>query len=221
MLTPLPWVNPWTLAGQTAALDNLSGGRVILTVGLGAPDAGARGFPLEMDRRLRAERLDEGLDILAGLWSGEPFAYEGKHYRIDPTPFAYNAREQGMPPPPPPVQRPRITTWVVGIWPRKKSMARAVRYNGIIPGVQREDANQASPEEIEAIAAYAAERRSAGAAFDIVVEGETEPGAASDEVQAYARSGASWWIESRWALPSNAEGAEQLRQRIEGGPPQL
>ena len=67
MLTPLPWLRPWTVASQVAAVDHISNGRVILAVGLGAPDAGARGFaPLEMDRKARAELLDEGLDVLTG-----------------------------------------------------------------------------------------------------------------------------------------------------------
>ena len=60
------------------------------------------------DRQTRAELLDEGLDILTGLWRGQPFQYAGKHYTIKETSFL---------PPPAPVQQPRIPIWVVGAWP--------------------------------------------------------------------------------------------------------
>src|SRR5512137_1911371 len=40
MLTPISRMRPWKLASETATLDNLSGGRVILSVGLGATDTG-------------------------------------------------------------------------------------------------------------------------------------------------------------------------------------
>ena len=59
-----------------------------------------------------ADLLDEGLDILTGLWQGQPFSYQGKHYQVQPTDFL---------PPPPPLQQPRIPIWVVGAWPKPKS----------------------------------------------------------------------------------------------------
>jgi hypothetical protein len=97
MLTPLSRMRPWKLASETATLDNLSGGRVILAVGLGAIDSGFAEFGEETDRVIRAELLDEGLDIVTGLWRGQPFAYDGKHYTVRPTEFM---------PPAPPVQQP-------------------------------------------------------------------------------------------------------------------
>jgi len=118
MLSPLSRMRPWKLASETVSLDHLSGGRLILSVGLGAVETGFVAFGEVTDRRTRAELVDEGLEVLTGLWAGQPFRYEGQHYRIEPTGFF---------PPPPPVQRPRIPIWVVGAWPRPKSMARAVR----------------------------------------------------------------------------------------------
>ena len=111
MLTPLPRRKPWDVASQVATLDNLAGGRVILAVGLGADDDRWNLFEDIEDRRVRAEKLDEGLDLITGLWSGEPFSYQGRHYRARPT---------GMMVPPPPVQRPRPPIWVVGLWPAMK-----------------------------------------------------------------------------------------------------
>src|SRR5215216_5126040 len=80
MLTPLSRMRPWKLASETATLDRLSNGRVILAVGLGAIDTGFAEFGEVTDRKTRAELLDEGLEILTGLWQGQPFSYDGKHY---------------------------------------------------------------------------------------------------------------------------------------------
>jgi alkanesulfonate monooxygenase SsuD/methylene tetrahydromethanopterin reductase-like flavin-dependent oxidoreductase (luciferase family) len=110
------------LARETIALHHLSGGRLVLPVGLGALDDGGFakvGEPI--DRRVRARLLDESLGILTGLWSGEPFSYEGEHYRLEEMTFL-----------PRPVQRPRVPIWVVGAWPSKKSMNRALRYDGLL-----------------------------------------------------------------------------------------
>ncbi len=83
MLSPLPRMRPWKLASESATLDNLSGGRVVLSVGLGAVDTGFAEFGEPLGRRLRAGLLDEGLNVLTGLWAGQPFSYIGDHYRVD------------------------------------------------------------------------------------------------------------------------------------------
>ena len=98
MLTPLPRIRPWDLAGRVATLDNLSGGRVQLAVGLGALHDGWLAFEADEGRKVRAEKLDEGLAVYDGLMRGQPFSFSGKHYQVRPTDFA---------PPPAPVQQPR------------------------------------------------------------------------------------------------------------------
>src|SRR4028118_769432 len=88
MLTPPARRGPGKLARETMTLDHLSGGRLVLPVGLGATDDGGfsqAGEPT--DRQTRAGRLDEALEILTGLWSGEPFSYKGEHYRLDEMTF--------------------------------------------------------------------------------------------------------------------------------------
>lgn len=217
MLTPVSRMRPWKLASESAALDNLSGGRIILSVGLGAVDTGFEAFGEVTDRRARAELLDEGLDILTGLWRGQPFGYDGKHYKIQPTTFR---------PPPPPVQRPRIPVWVVGAWPRMKSMRRAMRYDGLLPTVLGKDGQprQASPADVRAIRAFVEANRVATTPFDIVVEGETpggDPARAAAIVGEWVEAGATWWIEAMWNAAEGPEGTEAVRTRARQGPPRV
>src|SRR3972149_2731750 len=75
MLTPLSRMRPWELASKAATLDQLSNGRVVLSVGLGAIDTGFEEFGEVTDRKTRAELLDEGLEIITGLWNGQPVNY--------------------------------------------------------------------------------------------------------------------------------------------------
>ena len=134
MVSPLSRMRPWKIASETATLDQLSNGRVILSVGLGALETGFVNFGEETDRKTRAELLDESLDVITGLWKGQPFHYEGKHYHIQPAGFF---------PPPPPVQTPRIPIWVVGLWQSARSMARVIKYDGILPAKGTRKANLA------------------------------------------------------------------------------
>jgi alkanesulfonate monooxygenase SsuD/methylene tetrahydromethanopterin reductase-like flavin-dependent oxidoreductase (luciferase family) len=216
MVTPLSRRRPWKVARETVTLDHLCQGRLILPVGLGA--AGDWGFTKvgeEMDRKIRAERLDEGLAVLAGLWSGQPFHYEGSHYQVQEMTFV-----------PPPVQQPRIPIWVVGAWPRPKSLRRALQWDGILPTKMLEDGSFAemAPADIQELKTYSEQHRSQGAPFDIVVEGET-PGsdlvAATDQLQPLVQAGVTWWIEAVWATPETEGGVEGMNKRIQQGPPRL
>ena len=126
MLTPLPRRKPWELAGQVATVDRLSKGRVIVSVGLGAPDSGYDAFGEETDKVVRGELLDEGLDILRGLWSGQPFKHHGKHYTIEPSEFPAIGHT---------TQKPGVPIWCVGALGSNKSMTRALACDGLIPQV--------------------------------------------------------------------------------------
>jgi len=206
VLTPPARRRPWKLARETMTLDHLSGGRLVLPVGLGALDDGGFSKVGEpTDRRVRAELLDESLEILTGLWSGEPFAYEGEHYRLEEMTFL-----------PRPVQEPRVPIWVVGAWPSRKSMNRALRYDGLLAYTTR---GEVTPEDIGAMREYVEENREADGAFDIVWEGVTpgeDPDRAASVVRPFAEAGVTWWMESMWAPPNEPD---DLRGRIRQGPP--
>ena len=214
MLSPLSRMRPWKIASEAATLDHLSNGRVILSVGLGATDTGFIEFGEETDRKTRAELLDESLDIITGLWRGQPFNYDGKHYHVRATQFHV---------PPLPIQQPRIPIWVVGAWYRKKSMARVLKYDGLLPNKMSDDGKPglASPDDIRAMKKFIDENRAATTPFDIVVEGVT-PG--DDHAQAvlmvrpFADAGATWWIEAMWDAMDKPDLA---RARIAQGPPRI
>ncbi len=214
MLTPVPRRRPWKLARETVTLDHLSHGRLILPVGLGALDDGGFGKVGEpTDRKTRAELLDEGLAVLTGLWSGEPFSFHGQHFHVAEMTFL-----------PKPAQQPRIPIWVVGAWPRERSMRRVLRYDGLLPNKIGEDGSQATigPADIAAMKAWIAERRDpTQGPFDIVMEGETpadDPERAAETVRTWAEAGATWWLESRW---SSMNDAAPVRERIMAGPPRI
>jgi len=208
VLTPPSRRRPWKLARETMTLDHLSDGRLVLPVGLGALDDGGFSKVGEpTDRRVRAQLLDESLEILTGLWSGEAFGYEGEHYHMEEMTFL-----------PRPVQRPRIPVWVVGAWPSKRSMNRALRYDGLLAYTTR---GELTPEDIREIKAYVEENRAGTQPFDIVWEGTTpgdDPEQASRIVGPFAEAGVTWWMESMWTPPHEPE---DLRARIRQGPPSV
>jgi alkanesulfonate monooxygenase SsuD/methylene tetrahydromethanopterin reductase-like flavin-dependent oxidoreductase (luciferase family) len=215
MLSPISRMRPWKLASEAATLDNLSHGRIILTVGLGATQSGFAEFGEETDRKIRAELLDEGLAIITGLWKGQPFSYSGKHYQV---------QEFDHFPPPSPVQQPRIPIWVVGAWPRPKSLARALQYDGILPTKQDEQGEWTAltPDDVRAIRSYIAERRPDATEFDIIIEGETpgdDPARATDMVRPWIEAGATWWIEGLWDALDQPEQRHRVLPRIRQGPP--
>src|SRR5215475_11237280 len=172
-ITPVARRRPAKLAREVTTLDRLTGGRMILGVGLGDPVAGEYGsFGDTTDTRVLAERLDEGLHALNLLWSGEPVTYRGKHVTIDDVLFL-----------PTPVQRPRVPVWVGGIWPNKAPMRRAARWDGAIPAMA-DFATGRTPEasEVKELVMFLRGRRAenglADKPFDIVIGGASPAGAA-------------------------------------------
>lgn len=207
MVTPLPRRRPWKVAREAVTLDHLSGGRLILTVGSGYAgiiDEEFATFGEETDARVRAAQLDEGLAILAGLWSGEPFAYDGAHYHVRETVFL-----------PTPVQKPRIPLWVAVTLPHKAPLRRAARWDGV-RAVKEE--GRLTPDDVREMVAYIGAHRVTDTPFEVVIGGAV-PG--DDRVKAeaivatYAAAGATWWIEG---VPRGG-GIERTRQRLRQGPP--
>jgi alkanesulfonate monooxygenase SsuD/methylene tetrahydromethanopterin reductase-like flavin-dependent oxidoreductase (luciferase family) len=206
MLTPLPEQLPWYVAAQTATLDQLSGGRVILTAGLGVLELDK--FDL-LDNKIRAQRLEESLEIIEGWWQGgsmRSLTYAGEHYRLKAMEAAVDWHTHM------PVQKPRIPIWVVG-GPKQSQLRRAARWDGAV-------VNGTAAELRERRISLEALRTSADP-LDIITEGETPPddaGRAAARVEPYAEAGATWWLESMW---DTGPRTYDMRTRIRSGPPRV
>jgi probable F420-dependent oxidoreductase len=208
MITPVPRRRPWQLARQTATLDVLSGGRLILGVGIGSPAYGDFGiFHEPTGDRERAGLLDEGLAVLDGLWTGEPFSYSGQHYTVDRVRFR-----------PRPVQRPRVPVWVGGVLPAARPIARAARWDGMVPIRYSPEGRltTVSPADIADVRArFAAARPVDGADFVVWADVAQDPGAAAENIRPYEEAGATWWLES--CRPDEPGWWKAIQHRVAAG----
>ncbi len=210
MVTPLSRRRPWKLARESVSLDRLSNGRLILGVGLGdTADRGITYVGEVTDAKGRAKLLDEGLDVLVGLWSGQPFSYSSEEYHVKEITFL-----------PPPVQTPRIPIWVGGYWPRKGPLQRAIRWDGAYFGKANEDGTlgEMMAEDVHALKTQVDAHRSTETPFDIVRGGET-PGDNAEQARAILKplveAGITWWLESIGPWRGNLE---DIHKRIQQGP---
>jgi alkanesulfonate monooxygenase SsuD/methylene tetrahydromethanopterin reductase-like flavin-dependent oxidoreductase (luciferase family) len=210
MVTPVPRRRPWKLARETVTLDHLSQGRLTFGAGSGILPEEFGPFGEAADPKTRAAMLDEGLELLTALWSGEPVTHHGRYYRVETVAFA------------PPLQRPRPPIWIAGTWPFKAPFRRAARWDGVFP--QHKDFESGAllaPTDIREIIAYVGEHRTSSDPFDVVASGLTQGGGQQADVDAvapFAEAGATWWLELcfPWAIP-----VEELRARIRNGPPRV
>ena len=208
MITPVPRRRPWVLARQTTTLDRLAGGRTVFGAGIGSPAHGDFGvFGDATDDRVRAAMLDEGLAVLAGLWTGEPFEFSGTHYSVDRVRFR-----------PAPVQRPRIPVWVGGVLPARRPMLRASRWDGAVP-ITYADGRLARPSaaDIAGVRDLVLAERGSLDGYDLAVWAEVadDPAAVLAELPSYADAGATWWIETARPEPG---WYPALLRRIARGP---
>jgi alkanesulfonate monooxygenase SsuD/methylene tetrahydromethanopterin reductase-like flavin-dependent oxidoreductase (luciferase family) len=207
MLTPLPWRRPWKVASQVATVDQLSAGRAVLGIGVGALTTDLPRTGEVTDLRGRADMMDEGIDLMRALWSGAT-SHHGQHYHyeVERDDLAVVGR---------PVQE-RIPIWVVGVWPRPRSMRRVLKCDGIIPG------HESTPGTVREMRAWLDER-GAPPGLDILAEGETptgDPATGRATVEPWAAAGCTWWMETRWEMPHHGpERMREIRDRIVAGPP--
>jgi alkanesulfonate monooxygenase SsuD/methylene tetrahydromethanopterin reductase-like flavin-dependent oxidoreductase (luciferase family) len=200
MVTPLARRRPAKVARETATLDHLSDGRLILGVGVGSDEFGAE-YSLtgeELDARRRARMLDEGLGILTTAWTGAPVDVQGEFYKVGGMRFT-----------PRPVQRPGVPVWVAASYGKAKPLQRAARHDGLFP------VNLEHPDQLAELAATVkALRDEAGvdptAPYDLVASLSIGVDPAPWE-----SAGATWWLVE---FPSHGSSADTIRDVIRDGP---
>lgn len=217
LITPLPRRRPWKVAREALSLDHLSGGRLVFGAGLGGGYYDFQALGETPDLKVLAGMLDEGLQVLTGLWSGEPFHFEGTYYHIQEAQFL-----------PPPLQVPRIPIWLAATWPLRAPFRRALRWDGVFP--QGQDLTLTamfSPQQVEAIVRFLAAQPGYTTSFEIIHGGIStglDAGRDAELVASYARAGVTWWVEKivpeRWGSWTHWP-LETMRQRIRLGPPRM
>lgn len=185
-VTPVPRRRPHVLAQQVSTLDVLSRGRTVLGVGLGGVQREYTAFGEPGDRKLCAAMLDEGLEVITQLWSGDRVTHRGVHYTVD-----------GVTLRPVPVQRPRIPIWVGGHSPA--ALRRAARWDGWVPVCMGERGERVyTPEQLAdrlaVINHHRADRESRDLPFEVSVIGHS--GRADRALRReYEAAGATLWLE--------------------------
>jgi alkanesulfonate monooxygenase SsuD/methylene tetrahydromethanopterin reductase-like flavin-dependent oxidoreductase (luciferase family) len=201
-VTPLPRRRPQKIAREVVSLDQLSNGRFTLGVGLGSPPE-LELFGEDGNLKTRAEKLDESLEILEGLWTGKPFSYNGTHYKIGEVCFT-----------PRPVQKPRVPIWCAGFWPIKKPFRRAAKYEGIFPLRQK---GSLKPKDFFNISEYIHQYRSSKKPFDIVTWGRSKGESNADTwIHNYEDAGVTWFLEIIMGRDFR-----KILSRIQLGPPKV
>jgi alkanesulfonate monooxygenase SsuD/methylene tetrahydromethanopterin reductase-like flavin-dependent oxidoreductase (luciferase family) len=215
MVTPLPRRRPQMVARQAATLDRLTRGRFVLGVGLGEPAVDEFGtFGEPEDRATRAAMLDEGLDVLAALWSGEPVTHRGRFYTVEDATFL-----------PTPVQTPRIPVWVAATLGRDRPVVRAARWDGIHPVKYADDGSDVpfTPDDIAGLRARIGALRADASltldGYEVVVGGELTEAVRRAQAAAcreLADAGATWWLHT---VTPRGGSVDDHRAIVRVGPP--
>jgi alkanesulfonate monooxygenase SsuD/methylene tetrahydromethanopterin reductase-like flavin-dependent oxidoreductase (luciferase family) len=190
------------IARQAITIDRLSRGRFILGVGLGGT-AELEALGEEEDPKIRGAMLDESLEILEGLWSGNPFTFDGKHFKIkEPVKF----KPAG-----------NIRIWVGGEWPNKKPFRRAAKYDGVFPLKAGSDPSL-YPQDYQEILSYIGKHRKSLDSFDVVKSIVTVGDKEEDAyIHDFVDIGANWLLEAFW---SERCSLKEIHKIIDRGPPE-
>ncbi len=172
LVTPLARRRPQVLARQATTLDRLSGGRLVLGVGLGLDRSGRElsAFGEEVDDRRRAAMLDEALELITALWSGDVIDHDGPHYQARDVQFL-----------PRPAQQPRIPIWVAARWPHRAPLRRAAVWDGVFP------IDVDTPDQLAQQVAQIRKLRTTEAPFDVVAHLD-----AGHDPAPWGDAGATW-----------------------------
>jgi probable F420-dependent oxidoreductase len=209
LVTPLARRRPHIVAKETATLDHLSKGRVVLGVGLGGVDREFSAFGEESDSKKRAEKLDEAIELIRKIWSGEVVEHDGKHYTLDRVALL-----------PKPIQEPQIPIWVGGH--SKPALRRASKYDGWADGgpAPSVELPGMTSQELKASITYIKKNRKEKNPIDIVYTAELPEDSQQlrDMIRKLQQIGITWVLESIHGMRYSDKKA---LERVKRGPPEI
>lgn len=194
-----------TLTSSTAEAASFRSNCDILGAGIGnSDDYDDYGTPYEP--RERGERLD----VVTGLWTGEPFSYDGEYFQLE-------AAEVH----PTRVQEPRVPILLGCWWPNTEPIRRGARWDGITPFFPSLVDAEASPHGEEETVSPEEEVRDALAFYREVADGPGEvvlPTIPSEDPTTVADTAAE--LGATWQLATDlGEDPTVVTERIQEGPP--
>ena len=172
MITPLVRRRPQKLAREVTSLDQLSGGRLTLGLGLGV-DTGRElsGFGELVDARQRGDLLDEGIALLTEMWTGERVDHHGAHFVADDVVLL-----------PRPIQQPHPPIWMAARTSAARPLRRAAGQAGLFV------IEVGSDQLVEMLEVVGTERGTLDG-FDVAAVRHD-----GLDVAAYERAGVTWWM---------------------------
>jgi alkanesulfonate monooxygenase SsuD/methylene tetrahydromethanopterin reductase-like flavin-dependent oxidoreductase (luciferase family) len=202
MVTPLARRRPWDVARQVAVLDRLSGGRMVFGAGLGGDSRRElSAFGEERDPRARANLLDEALELVVELWGGEAVTRDGAAFALERAVVR-----------PTPLQEPRPPVWLGCVWPHRRPLVRAARYDGVFPVSHSAPLTGADVRSLlETVAEHRAQR---AGPFDVAIVNHER--ADAGRLSELGAAGATWWLQGFGERPR----LDDVRAAAAAGPPQ-
>jgi alkanesulfonate monooxygenase SsuD/methylene tetrahydromethanopterin reductase-like flavin-dependent oxidoreductase (luciferase family) len=202
-ITPIARRRPTKLAREVLTVHQLAGDRFIFGAGAGVAPSEFDAFGDEVDLRLRADMLDEGLQILQELWSGKDIDHQGEHYHVKSSPFVSGGVD--------------IPIWIAATWPNLRPFRRAAKYDGVF-AVKHDFVTPLTADEVAEMATYIANHRESDAAYNLSIAANTTDDVQADlaRAQSLEAAGANWWLDGG---NPGAESLESLRTRVRRGPP--
>ncbi len=203
-VTPLARRRPQKVVKEVVTLDHISNGRFTLGIGLGGRkefEAYGESFRLKPT----AEKLDESIEILRLLWSGEPVEFIGKHYQI-------KAQHS-----PTPIQK-QVPIWVGGNWPNKAPFRRAARHQGVFP-LKAGDGYGMTPQDYKDILNYIEKHGGDLTNYDVVMTVYSEGDPEKDRwMEKFREEGVNWFVDCLDPWRGNTK---YLLDRVKKGPPKI
>ena len=160
-------------------------------------------FGDEGDPKTRAAKLDEGLEVLTGLWSGRPVNHQEPTIGSGARPRAARAA----------AAHPGVDRRYVA---RQEATASCGPLDGVAPIVPNiHEGQRIDPSDFRDLVGYIEQQRTSSEPFDVVQFGQTKGAGDTATVGAYAEAGATWWLDAAWPT------LEATRERLRKGPPRL